>query len=131
MAQADRAAQRAPPGRLQDRLAAPAGAPAPLNRGSPNPKNAAVGLARWRLSRSARNASFIFDHSLSLSVAASSTAKGTAEAEAITVSGLPAVPDGKVIDREVKDIVTDAAEFATTSPEPDPSELWTDVLVEA
>ncbi|OYQ32712.1 pyruvate dehydrogenase (acetyl-transferring) E1 component subunit alpha [Niveispirillum lacus] len=37
----------------------------------------------------------------------------------------------KVIDREVKDIVTDAAEFATTSPEPDPSELWTDVLVEA
>jgi len=37
----------------------------------------------------------------------------------------------KVIDREVKDIVTDAAEFANTSPEPDPSELWTDVLVEA
>ena len=37
----------------------------------------------------------------------------------------------KVIDREVKDIVTDAAEFATISPEPDPSELWTDVLVDA
>lgn len=37
----------------------------------------------------------------------------------------------KVIDRDVKDIVTDAAEFATTSPEPDPSELWTDVLVDA
>ncbi|YAA61827.1 pyruvate dehydrogenase (acetyl-transferring) E1 component subunit alpha [Niveispirillum fermenti] len=37
----------------------------------------------------------------------------------------------KVIDREVKDIVTEAADFATTSPEPDPSELWTDVLVEA
>ena len=28
-------------------------------------------------------------------------------------------------------IVADAAEFATTSPEPDPKELWTDVLVES
>jgi len=37
----------------------------------------------------------------------------------------------KKIDREVKDIVTDAAEFAQNSPEPDPSELWTDVLVDA
>ncbi len=37
----------------------------------------------------------------------------------------------KKIDREVKDLVTDAAEFAQNSPEPDPSELWTDILVEA
>ncbi|MPY68484.1 MAG: pyruvate dehydrogenase (acetyl-transferring) E1 component subunit alpha [Alphaproteobacteria bacterium] len=37
----------------------------------------------------------------------------------------------KTIDREVKDIVTEAAEFAQNSPEPDPSELYTDVLVEA
>ena len=37
----------------------------------------------------------------------------------------------KNIDREVKDIVAEAAEFAQASPEPDPSELWTDVLVEA
>ncbi|ACI97568.1 pyruvate dehydrogenase (acetyl-transferring) E1 component subunit alpha [Rhodospirillum centenum] len=37
----------------------------------------------------------------------------------------------KVIDREVKQVVTEAAEFATQSPEPDPSELWTDVLVDA
>ena len=37
----------------------------------------------------------------------------------------------KKIDREVKDIVADAAEFAQESPEPDASELWTDVLVEA
>lgn len=37
----------------------------------------------------------------------------------------------KEIDRSVKDIVTDAAEFAQTSPEPNPSELWTDVLIEA
>ncbi|QJE72865.1 pyruvate dehydrogenase (acetyl-transferring) E1 component subunit alpha [Aerophototrophica crusticola] len=37
----------------------------------------------------------------------------------------------KAIDRDVKQVVTEAAEFATQSPEPDPSELWTDVLVEA
>jgi pyruvate dehydrogenase E1 component alpha subunit len=37
----------------------------------------------------------------------------------------------KQVDREVKDIVADAAAFAQESPEPDPSELWTDVLVEA
>ena len=37
----------------------------------------------------------------------------------------------KKIDREVKDIITKAADFATTSPEPDPSELYTDVLLEA
>jgi pyruvate dehydrogenase E1 component alpha subunit len=33
----------------------------------------------------------------------------------------------KEIDRDVKAIVSDAAEFAQDSPEPDPSELWTDV----
>jgi pyruvate dehydrogenase E1 component alpha subunit len=37
----------------------------------------------------------------------------------------------KDIDREVKDIIAAAAEFAQDSPEPDPKELWTDVLVEA
>jgi pyruvate dehydrogenase E1 component alpha subunit len=37
----------------------------------------------------------------------------------------------KAIDDEVKAIVSDSAEFAQTSPEPDVSELWTDVLVEA
>jgi len=37
----------------------------------------------------------------------------------------------KVLDKEIKAIVADAAEFAQTSPEPDPSELWTDVLLEA
>jgi pyruvate dehydrogenase E1 component alpha subunit len=37
----------------------------------------------------------------------------------------------KEIDREIKDIVSNATEFAQNSPEPDPSELWTDVLVEA
>ncbi|MDO8606437.1 MAG: pyruvate dehydrogenase (acetyl-transferring) E1 component subunit alpha [Phaeospirillum sp.] len=37
----------------------------------------------------------------------------------------------KEIDREVKALVTEAAEFSQASPEPDPSELWTDVLIEA
>ena len=37
----------------------------------------------------------------------------------------------KDVDKEVKAVVTDAAEFAQTSPEPDPAELWTDILVEA
>lgn len=37
----------------------------------------------------------------------------------------------KNVDDEVKRIVADSAEFAQTSPEPDESELWTDVLLEA
>jgi pyruvate dehydrogenase E1 component alpha subunit len=37
----------------------------------------------------------------------------------------------KLVDREVKEIVTESAEFAQQSPEPDASELWTEVLVEA
>jgi pyruvate dehydrogenase E1 component alpha subunit len=36
----------------------------------------------------------------------------------------------KDIDKEVKEIVADAVEFAQTSPEPDPAELYTDVLIE-
>ena len=36
----------------------------------------------------------------------------------------------KAIDREIKQIVVEAAKFAEESPEPDPSELTTDVLVE-
>jgi pyruvate dehydrogenase E1 component alpha subunit len=37
----------------------------------------------------------------------------------------------KEIDGEVRQIVLDAAEYARTSPEPDPSELYTDVYLEA
>jgi pyruvate dehydrogenase E1 component alpha subunit len=37
----------------------------------------------------------------------------------------------KEIDRQVKDVVSEAAEFAQNSPEPDPSELYTDVYAEA
>jgi len=36
----------------------------------------------------------------------------------------------KIIEKEIKDIVTEAADFATESPELDASELWTDVLKE-
>jgi pyruvate dehydrogenase E1 component alpha subunit len=35
----------------------------------------------------------------------------------------------KAIDDEVKGIVQEAADFAQSSPEPDPAELYTDVLV--
>jgi pyruvate dehydrogenase E1 component alpha subunit len=38
--------------------------------------------------------------------------------------------DLKTIDAKVREIVNEAAEFATHDPEPDPSELWTDVLLE-
>ena len=43
------------------------------------------------------------------------------------------IPEDKLkeIDAEVRQIVLDAAEFARTSPEPDPSELYTDVYLEA
>lgn len=37
----------------------------------------------------------------------------------------------KKVDREVKDLITDAADFSQQSPEPDVEELWTDVLIEA
>src|SRR3954465_10473148 len=37
----------------------------------------------------------------------------------------------KAVDAEIRKIVNDSAEFAQHSPEPDPSELWTDVLIGA
>jgi pyruvate dehydrogenase E1 component alpha subunit len=37
----------------------------------------------------------------------------------------------KAIDKEIKDIVVAAAKFAEEAPEPDPKELYTDVLVES
>jgi pyruvate dehydrogenase E1 component alpha subunit len=36
--------------------------------------------------------------------------------------------DLKKIDAEVRNVVNEAAEFATHDPEPDPSELYTDIL---
>ncbi len=37
----------------------------------------------------------------------------------------------KAIDKDVRDIVAEAAEFAQNDPEPDASELWTDIYVES
>ncbi|WP_011580968.1 pyruvate dehydrogenase (acetyl-transferring) E1 component subunit alpha [Chelativorans sp. BNC1] len=37
--------------------------------------------------------------------------------------------DLKAVDKEVRDIVADAADFAQSDPEPDPSELYTDILI--
>jgi len=37
----------------------------------------------------------------------------------------------KTIEKDVKAVVNESAKFAQESPEPDPSELWTDILVEA
>jgi pyruvate dehydrogenase E1 component alpha subunit len=37
----------------------------------------------------------------------------------------------KQIDSEVRDLIAEAAQFAQDSLEPDPAELWTDVLAEA
>ncbi len=46
-------------------------------------------------------------------------------------SGRASEDDLKSIDKEIRQIVNEAAEFATHDPEPDASELWTDVYVEA
>jgi pyruvate dehydrogenase E1 component alpha subunit len=37
----------------------------------------------------------------------------------------------KAMDKDIKDVVMNAAEFAQSSPEPDPSELWTDIIIAA
>ncbi|MCQ8782595.1 pyruvate dehydrogenase (acetyl-transferring) E1 component subunit alpha [Mangrovibrevibacter kandeliae] len=39
--------------------------------------------------------------------------------------------DLKAIDKEVRDVVADSADFAQNDPEPDVSELWTDIYAEA
>ena len=46
-------------------------------------------------------------------------------------SGGSSEEDLKEIDKEIRAVVAEAAEFAQVDPEPDPSELWTDILVEA
>jgi pyruvate dehydrogenase E1 component alpha subunit len=37
--------------------------------------------------------------------------------------------DLKAMDKEVRDIVADAADFAQADPEPDVAELWTDIVM--
>ncbi|GAB4301118.1 MAG: pyruvate dehydrogenase (acetyl-transferring) E1 component subunit alpha [Roseovarius sp.] len=51
--------------------------------------------------------------------------------ELLLGSGQASEDDLKEIDKQIKAIVNDAAEFAKQSPEPAPEELWTDVYAEA
>jgi len=46
-------------------------------------------------------------------------------------SGTASEDELKKMDAEIRAIVTEAAEFAQSDPEPDPSELWTDIYVNA
>jgi len=49
----------------------------------------------------------------------------------LLLSGKHATEDDlKAIDKEIKAIVNDAAEFSKESPEPDPAELWTDIYAD-
>ncbi len=43
--------------------------------------------------------------------------------------GMASEDDLKAIDKEVRGIVNEAAEFAQNDPEPDVAELWTDITV--
>jgi pyruvate dehydrogenase E1 component alpha subunit len=43
-------------------------------------------------------------------------------------NGLASEEALKEIDKEIRGVVSHAAEFAQTSPEPDPAELWTDIV---
>ncbi len=46
----------------------------------------------------------------------------------LAAHGLASDADLKAIDKDIRAIVNSAAEFASESPEPDPRELYTDVL---
>lgn len=46
-------------------------------------------------------------------------------------NGVVTEDDLKKIETDIRAIVTEAADFATNDPEPDPSELWTDITIEA
>jgi len=54
------------------------------------------------------------------------------QVRAMLMTGKHATEDElKAIDKDIKDIVNEAAEFAKDSPEPALSELWTDILADA
>jgi pyruvate dehydrogenase E1 component alpha subunit len=46
-------------------------------------------------------------------------------------AGVVTEEDLKKIETDIRAVVTEAADFATNDPEPDPSELWTDITIEA
>ena len=47
----------------------------------------------------------------------------------LSQGGLASEEELKAIDKAIKDVVNESAEFAKASPEPDMSELWTDIYV--
>jgi pyruvate dehydrogenase E1 component alpha subunit len=49
----------------------------------------------------------------------------------ILTAKLATEDDLKKVDAEIRAVVTEAAEFAQNDPEPDPSELYTDIYVNA
>jgi pyruvate dehydrogenase E1 component subunit alpha len=50
----------------------------------------------------------------------------------LLLSGKHATEDDlKTIDREIKEVVSQSADFARSSPEPDAAELWTDIYADA
>ncbi|MDB5394335.1 MAG: pdhA [Rhodospirillales bacterium] len=49
----------------------------------------------------------------------------------IVESGVATQDELKEIDREIRARITEAADFATSAPEPEAAELWTDILVDA
>ena len=51
--------------------------------------------------------------------------------EVLISRGVQSEEDLKAIDKDIKAQVAQSAEFAQTSPEPDPAELWTDVYSNA
>jgi len=50
--------------------------------------------------------------------------------ELLIAGGHASEDDLKAIDKEIKDVVNKAAEFAKESPEPAVEELWTDIIAE-
>ncbi len=46
----------------------------------------------------------------------------------LLANGIASEEDLKAIDADVRDIVQQSADFATNDPEPDVSELWTDIV---
>ena len=51
------------------------------------------------------------------------------QVKSMLLDGLATEEEVKAIDKEIKAIVNEAAAFSKESPEPDPEELWTDILV--
>ncbi|MNT99161.1 Dehydrogenase E1 component [compost metagenome] len=49
----------------------------------------------------------------------------------LIASGFQTEESLKAIENEIRAIVTEAADFATNDPEPDASELWTDITISA